>query len=133
MKTAELIANAKAESGLSQRGIARVLGIDNKELIRAKNGERELTYEHAMKLAELAGLPPQSTAARILASTAKSKDVRDMLMRIAKTAAAVLLCVIAKSGQSHTFTNVSFDIKDTQYTYALVHVRVQHGVGVGAG
>ena len=121
MQQAELLDRAMSTARVSQRDIAKLMGLQHSELVRMRQGERKMQFAEAAFLAELAKLPPVATAARLRAQAEKTKRLRDLMTKIATTAAVLLLGVIGKSAQCHTFTHVSFDIKDTEYTYAIVH------------
>ena len=121
MRAAELIDQALvATNATSRRQLAEITGLDHTMLSLWANEKRPMTADAALILAHVAGLPAGATAAKIRAHLEQNQKMRALLSKIAGTAAALLLCAYSQSGECHSFTDVSFDIKDTEYTYATL-------------
>jgi transcriptional regulator with XRE-family HTH domain len=107
----------------SDNQAAQALGITRATISGWRNHRSKGDELTAIKLAEEVGEDPAGVLIRMAAEKKLDGDpAKAELMRIAKKfAAALLLWVMHSNGaQSHTFTHVSFDIKDTEYTYAIV-------------
>jgi len=103
MTPKELIAIAmKTAEVPSKRQLAERLGIDHTLVSRWETGERVLQFEDAMRLAQLAGLPPASTAAKVRLETTKDRDLRTLLQQLSKSAAVLLLALFAQNGNCKT-------------------------------
>lgn len=92
MDAATLVRLAMAATGRnSQAQIAEALGVSHVAVGKWMRGENCPTFEQAGELAELAGLPPVSTAAEVRMNSKDGEKHRRFLRRIAQVAACVAL------------------------------------------
>ena len=102
MTPAELVALALEKQDLkSIRSLAQRIGIDHSNITRWSNGDRMPDFEQALVLAELAGLPPEKTAAEIRLSAPITPQARRILKRIASAAALFFLAVYTSIPKAH--------------------------------
>lgn len=94
MDAQKLVTLAMEKSGLnSTRKLGERLGVSHVTVSQWINGTHCPTFEYAAELAELAGLPPISTAAEVRQHSPDGAKHKALLRRMASLAATVTLAV----------------------------------------
>ncbi len=95
LTTVELLAAARAAHGIpSNYRLARVLNVSDKSIQRWNTGKNTPDDAMASRLAEMAGLDPDSVVAAMHAERAVTEAERARWQRIAHRLQAVAACVI---------------------------------------
>lgn len=102
MDAKKLVELAMIRTGCtSARELAKLADVSNVSVSRWINGDACPTFEQCCELAEMAGLPPVSTAAEVRQSSIDGPKHRKILARLAKVAACALI-TLGSVGAAHS-------------------------------
>ena len=95
MDAKTLVNQAMTHTGcMSAREMARLANVSNVTVSSWLKGETCPTFEQCCELAEMAGLPPVSTAALVRQGSVDGPKHRKMLAKLAKVAACLFLASV---------------------------------------
>lgn len=91
---------AAALEGASDYRLAKVLGVAQGAISNYRCGIRQLDDGTALRVAEIAGIPPAQLLAEIAAERSKDDKARKVWTKLARMAATAALCVAMVNGGS---------------------------------